>query len=208
MSLVDKLRTGIRLFSDKMCAPDSPYTQQVTEGQRAKVLVVGCCDSLVDPNTLMGAHMGELFVHRNIAALIPPYESDDMNHYHGTSAVLEFAVRGLKVEHIIVLGHGNCGGIQALLRQELPYGDTENSFLWRWISMAEKARDTQSPCCARTLEQAAVKLSLQHLMTFPWIAEAVAQKKLALHGWHFDRGIFCEYDATHDTFRIQPRYDE
>jgi carbonic anhydrase len=161
------------------------------DGQSPKALVVACIDSRVDPAMIFDAAPGELVTVRNVANLVPPYAPDAA--YHGTSAALEFGVRVLKVRHLIVLGHGLCGGVQALL-EGAPHNAHE--FVAPWMSIAETARvsalryepgeQRQQHC-----EFEVVKVSLANLMTFPWIAERVAEGKLELHGAWFDIGT-CE----------------
>ncbi len=156
------------------------------KGQSPRSLVVACIDSRVDPAMIFDAPPGEMLTVRNVANLVPPYGPDAS--YHGTSAALEFGVRILKVRHLIVLGHGLCGGVQALLA-DAP--DRTHEFITPWMSIARpalvRARLCRTPeerqqCC----EQEVVKVSLTNLMTFPWIAERVAAGKLELHGAWFD----------------------
>lgn len=154
-------------------------------GQRPKALVVACIDSRVDPAMIFDAGPGEMLIIRNVANLVPPYGPDTA--YHGTSAALELGVQVLNVPDLIVLGHGMCGGVQALLS-----GPPENArdFVAPWMSIAEPARlrtlrytsiEERQQCC----EHEVIKLSLANLMTFPWIAERVAAGTLALHGAWF-----------------------
>lgn len=156
------------------------------QGQRPHSLVIACSDSRVDPQMIFGAGPGELFVIRNVASLVPPFEQDEA--HHGTSAAIEFAVRILEVGRILVLGHEMCGGIGMLLQA----GEAgELDFAGRWMNLAAAARRAgdglASPEARRTAcEQAAVRLSLANLLTFPWVAEAVRQGKLSLHGGYFD----------------------
>ncbi len=154
-------------------------------GQSPQALVVACSDSRVDPAMILDAGPGEIFVIRNVANLVPPYAPDGAAH--ATSAALEFAIRVLAVPDAIVMGHAMCGGIQALL-QGLP--DPSGDFLGPWIRVAEPARrralarkpaDIQAAC-----EEEAVKLSLENLMTFPWVRERVENGKLRLTGAVFD----------------------
>ena len=160
------------------------FEELAAEGQRPRAMVVACSDSRADPSTIFNARPGELFVVRNVANLIPPYAPDSA--YHGTSAALEFGVRVLGVEHLIVLGHAGCGGIRALL-EGAPAEVSD--FVENWINIAERARriviressaDPQTAC-----EHEAIRLSLANLMTFPWIREAVQAGRLALHGCYF-----------------------
>ncbi len=155
-------------------------------GQQPRAMVVSCADSRVDPGMIFDAGPGELFVVRNVANLVPPYAPDSA--YHGTSAALEFGVRVLEVSELLVMGHGLCGGVRAMLQGTPPEA---SDFVAGWISLAARARDRALACddgVDRQLccEQETVKLSLDNLMTFPWIAERVATGRLHLHGAHFD----------------------
>lgn len=160
----------------------------VEEGQAPEIAVVACSDSRVDPALLLQAEPGDIFVVRNVANLVPPYAPD--GHYHGTSAALEFAVRDLGVAHVVVLGHSGCGGIAALMAEGT--GGEPREFIRPWVSIAQAARDESAKAeapeeaSAQAVEQAAIKVSLGNLMTFPWIREGVEGDTLALHGWWFD----------------------
>jgi carbonic anhydrase len=183
---MDDLIAGYRRFRKQRW----PERRQVFEGlaesgQRPMAMVVACVDSRVDPAMIFDAGPGEILIVRNVANLVPPYEPDKA--YHGTSAALEFGVRVLKVQHLIVLGHGQCGGIQALL-----HGAPENArdFVGPWMTMAEEARVTalkepQGPARQQCCEYEVVKVSLRNLLTFPWIAERVRGGDLRLHGAWF-----------------------
>jgi carbonic anhydrase len=157
-------------------------------GQSPRAMVIACSDSRADPQLIFGSPPGEMFVVRNVANLVPPY-APDADH-HGTSAALEFAVHALSVEHIIVMGHTHCGGVDALLKQpEIPGGD----FISNWMSIAQPARERALAAtqgrpedAQRTCEHETIKVSLANLKTFPWIRERVERGDLALHGWHFD----------------------
>jgi len=149
-------------------------------------MVIACCDSRCDPAMVFDAGPGELFIIRNVANLIPPYSPDGT--YHGTSAALEFGVCALQVRDIVVMGHAMCGGIAALM-----HGVPANcpDFIYPWISIAEPARDRVLKCDdgrdpVRACEYEAVRLSLENLLSFPWIADRVAEGQLALHGALFD----------------------
>lgn len=178
-----------------------------SRGQNPKVLLIGCCDSRVDPAIIFDAQPGEMFVVRNVANLVPRYEPDQ--GHHGTSAAVEFAVRGLDVEHIVILGHARCGGVRALIE-----GQADNTdFIGGWMSTARSARDRalaltlsagQPIDTARRLcEQETVAISLGNLMTFPWIRERVEQGQLMLHGWYFDleSGELFRLDPMTNTFQ-------
>jgi carbonic anhydrase len=154
-------------------------------GQSPRTMIIACSDSRVDPTMIFSAEPGELFILRNVANLVPPYQPD--RAFHATSAALEFAVRVLEVTDLIVMGHAMCGGIQVLLRGA---PDPAGDFLVPWMRIAERAKrraleragdDPQSAC-----EEESVKLSLENLLTFPWIAERVAARQLMLTGTIFD----------------------
>lgn len=154
-------------------------------GQRPRALVIACIDSRVDPAMIFDASPGEILTVRNVASLVPPYAPDSA--YHGTSAAVEFGVRVLQVSDIVVMGHGQCGGVGALLE-----GTTKSAgdFVASWMAMAEPALEKIDPSTAKgerqkRCEEEVVKLSLENLMTFPWIAEQVTNGKLRLHGAWF-----------------------
>ena len=160
------------------------------QGQKPKVLVLGCCDSRVDPAIILDCDPGDLFVIRNVANLVPPFEK--AGHYHGTSAALEFGVCDLGIEHIIVLGHAQCGGIRALM--EGASGDG-HSFIKSWMKLAESAKEralskshASREEAVKECEKEGILSSLSNLLTFPWIKARVEDKTLALHGWYFDIG--------------------
>lgn len=154
------------------------------------MLLIGCSDSRVDPALLTGCAPGELFVIRNVANLVPPCEQD--TRHHGISAALEYAVCHLDVEHVIILGHSGCGGINALMHG-INNGRSAQ-FIGPWVSIAERARDRIRSELAgkepekqnRACEQAAILISLENLLTFPWVRERVEAGTLLLHGWYFD----------------------
>ena len=160
------------------------FERLAAQGQRPRTMVIACSDSRVDPAMIFGAGPGELFVVRNVANLVPPYQPD--GSYHGTSAALEFGVCTLEVQDLIVMGHGLCGGVQALLSDAAPQGD----FVGPWIRLAERARSRVLACDApdRQLagEHAVVRVALENLASFPWITSRVAAGTLRLHGAHFD----------------------
>jgi len=190
MKDLQKLIRGFKRFQKSYFKSDDVLYEQLGKGQIPKVLVVGCCDSRVDPAIITDCRPGDLFVVRNVANLIPPYEPD--LRYHGVSSAVEYAVQVLKVEHIIVLGHSHCGGIDALMRRsdEIPFGE----FIDHWVAIAQPAKDAvqrdmghKSPeLQCRACEQAAILISLENLLSFPWVAERVKAETLAVHGWYFD----------------------
>jgi carbonic anhydrase len=183
---MDRLIAGYRRFR----AEQWPERQVVFEdladrGQSPRAMVIACSDSRVDPTMIFGAEPGELFILRNVANLVPPYEPDSA--FHATSAALEFAIRVLEVPDLIVMGHAMCGGIKVLLDGA---AGSAGDFLVPWMRIAEPARVRVLARSPADLETAcgleAVKLSLEHLVTFPWIAERVAAGTLRLSGMSFD----------------------
>lgn len=167
------------------------YRQLAQSGQRPEIMVIACCDSRVAPEIVFDARPGELFVVRNVANLVPPYAPD--GRHHSTSAALEFAVLGLDVRHIVVMGHGRCGGIAALCGRAAPL--THGDFIGSWMAavrdVAEQlpGAEAQSPEERQTLiERASIEHSLTNLRTFPWIRRREAEGRLGLHGAWFDIG--------------------
>jgi carbonic anhydrase len=181
-SLID----GYRKFrSEVWPAARARYEALAQEGQRPETLVIACSDSRVDPATVFGAGPGQLFVVRNVAGLVPPYTPDA--GYHGTSAALEFGVRVLKVSRIVVLGHAQCGGVQAMV-EGAPR--EAKDFVEPWMAIAEPILQTIPDTVPEGdillhCEKEVIRLSLANLLTFPWIAEAVAAGRLELSGFRF-----------------------
>lgn len=192
MKDIEDLVAGFRRFQNTYFGEGRGVYERLTRvGQSPRVMAIACCDSRVDPAIITDSDPGDLFVVRNVANLVPPWETG--GHYHGTSAALEFAVRGLGVEHIIVLGHARCGGIAALLGDVRWEGET-GQFLGPWMSIAEDARKqvmeshphASRETLSRQCELAAIRASLGNLQSFDFVREAVASGRLTLHGWYFD----------------------
>ncbi|NOD33276.1 MULTISPECIES: carbonic anhydrase [unclassified Ruegeria] len=170
------------------------YKRLAEEGQRPRAMVISCCDSRVHVTSMFGADQGDFFIHRNIANLVPPYAPD--GDHHGTSAAIEYAVTALKVAHLIVLGHSQCGGVQGCIdmcKGEAPQLEVKESFVGRWMDILkpkyELVADIEDRVDqARQFERHAVVASLENLMTFPFISEAVGQGALSLHGLWTDIG--------------------
>lgn len=188
---MDKLIAGYRRFRAEQWPERRAIFERLADrGQAPRTMVIACSDSRVDPTMIFGAEPGELFILRNVANLVPPYEPDSA--FHATSAALEFAVRVLEVDDVIVMGHAMCGGIKVLL-EGAPHPASD--FLVPWMRIAEPAKhralasatagsaptDVQTAC-----ERETIKLSLEHLLTFPWIADRVAAGTLRLTGMSFD----------------------
>ncbi len=207
MSDIQTLLSGFQRFREKYVEGESSLFSRLRQGQNPSTLVISCCDSRVDPAILTGADPGELFVVRNVANLVPPYR--DGAEMPGIRADIEFAIKGLNVDRIIILGHRSCGGIQALMNGE---GVTEHhfEFIGTWVGIALAARErtlrelSHAPPQeqARACEQYAIELSLSNLMTFPWIRERVDAGNLALHGWYFDieNGTLFGYSSETKAF--------
>lgn len=165
------------------------------KGQKPQYMIIGCADSRVDPSINFDTGPGDVFMVRNVANVVPPYAPD--GDHHGTSAALEFAMKGLEIPNIVILGHAKCGGIAALVDKE-PGDAPSNDFLDLWMSVARPARraafkvaeavgqaDDRDQVC-RICEKENVKVGIRNLMGFPWIAERVAAGKVKLHGLYFD----------------------
>ena len=184
------------------------YRRLADEGQRPRAMVISCCDSRVHVTSIFGADQGEFFIHRNIANLVPPYAPD--GDHRGTSATVEFAVMELKVAHLIVLGHSNCGGVKAcqdMCSGQSPELDEKSSFVGRWMDILrpgfEKVAGIADDAERMTaLEKQAVLVSLENLMTFPFIKEAIEGERLTLHGlWtEIGEGTLENYDAASGGF--------
>ncbi|MFC3613265.1 carbonic anhydrase [Lutimaribacter marinistellae] len=170
------------------------YRRLATEGQRPRAMVISCCDSRVHVTSIFGADQGEFFIHRNIANLVPPYEPD--GDHHGTSAAVEYAVTVLKVAHLIILGHSQCGGVQGCIDMcegHAPQLEAKDSFVGRWMDILKPKYENVSQMSdstekARAFEKHAVRASLENLMTFPFISSAVQDGSLSLHGLWTDIG--------------------
>ena len=187
MSETEKLLKGFADFRETYYEKDTSLFQQLsTQGQSPHTLLIACSDSRVDPALLFGVKPGELFVVRNVANLVPPYQPD--TRLHGTSSAIEFAVRDLKVSQIIVLGHSNCGGIHALCRH-LKGEVLDREFIERWVSIAADAVSPHVDNLPQDAEQAAIIASVENLKTFPWIDEQIKSGDLTLHGWWFDLAL-------------------
>ncbi len=185
------LLDGYRSFRGGRYAREhARYRRLAEQGQAPEVMVIACCDSRAAPETIFDAAPGEIFVLRNVANLVPPYQPDDS--YHSTSAALEFAVQSLGVRHIVVLGHGRCGGIRAALHpaaEPLSPGD----FIGKWMNLLAPAaealagREGLGEAERQTaLERASIRHSLANLRTFPWISILEDRGRLGLHGAWFD----------------------
>jgi carbonic anhydrase len=186
-----ELLQGYRRFRESGWKPERARWAELREGQQPRVMVIACSDSRVDPAQIFDVRPGEIFVVRNVAALVPPFETTPGRH--GVSAALEFAVQVLKVREIVVMGHGMCGGCKAALTQELHGAERgRGGFIADWIGMLDDVREpiarefgTEGRPAERAMEQAAVKVSLANLRTFPCVREKERRGDLTLRGAFF-----------------------
>jgi carbonic anhydrase len=175
-----KILEGYSSFRKKYALGDNSIMQYLSNyGQQPEIMVVSCCDSRVDPALILQCDPGDLFVVRNVANIVPPYEKDEF--HHGTSAALEFGIQYLQIKHLILLGHSQCSGIQALLEEDK---EKQNDFIKTWVSIIKTKEFTFNNYdnCAKL----ALQESFKNCLTFPWIEEKVVKKKLIIHLWFFD----------------------
>ncbi|WP_137042465.1 carbonic anhydrase [Pseudolabrys sp. FHR47] len=211
MSFPQRLIEGYSAFAGGRLKSEQDRFRQLAEiGQSPEIMVIGCCDSRVAPEAIFDAGPGELFVARNIANLVPPYTPDGAQR--AVSAALEFAVQALRVKHIVVLAHAQCGGIRAYAEEAAPL--SPGDFIGRWIELLEPAAKVVGPRGDRgmteyltALEQQAAVSTLDNLMTFPCISILVERGKLQLHAAYFGvaTGDLSVYDPAQKKFvRIEP----
>ena len=197
---------GYRAFlGSRLRSEQDRYRELAEGGQSPEVMVISCCDSRCAPETIFDASPGELFVARNISGLVPPYTPDGATR--AVSASLEFAVQALKVKHIVVLGHAQCGGIRAYVEEGRPL--SPGDFIGHWMSLIEPAAKAVGPRgnmpleeYLTKLEQASIVATLDNLMTFPWLKTLVEQGKLTLHAAYFGvaAGRLFVHDAASGQF--------
>ncbi|HEY0295638.1 MAG TPA: carbonic anhydrase [Bordetella sp.] len=186
-----QLSDGYQSFlTGRLPSERSRYQALAERGQQPEVLIIGCCDSRVSPEVIFDAGPGELFVIRNVANLVPPCETDTASSsYHGTSAAIEFAVNGLNVKHIVVLGHASCGGIRSFYDDGEPLSKLD--FIGKWMSQIQPVADRLGPGTGdrdadiKRLELGVIEHSLANLLTFPSIRRRVDTGELQLHGAYF-----------------------
>ncbi len=182
---------GYRRFRENGWGRRRERWAALSEAQHPQAMVIACSDSRVDPAQIFDVDPGEIFVVRNVAAMVPPFETTA--GLHGVSAALEFAVQTLKIKEVVVLAHGMCGGCKAALTQELHGTEPgEGGFIANWISLLDEAREpiarelgTKGRQAERAMEQASVKVTLDNLRTFPCVKEKEAAGKLRLRGAFF-----------------------
>lgn len=210
MKLFDDLVEGYRRFRAGAWSSQRTRWEELAGGQRPQVMVIACSDSRVDPSQVFDVDPGEIFVVRNVAALVPPFETTP--GHHGVSAALEFAVQFLKVQEIVVMGHGRCGGCQAALTQSM-HGEEpgRGGFIADWIDMLDDARErvvaehgTQGDAAERAMEQEGVKVSLANLRTFPCVQELERRGRLRLRGAFFAISDGMLHLLDEETGRFAP----
>ena len=207
MSLPQRLIDGYGAFtSGRLQAEQHRYRELAERGQTPEIMVIGCCDSRVSPEVIFDARPGELFVVRNVANLVPPFETGGT--YHGVSAALEFGVAALKVKHIVVLGHAHCGGIKAYAEDAEPL--SPGDFIGRWMSLIEPAAVKVGPRGSMTredyierMEKASIVNTLDNLMTFPRLRKLIESGSVTLHGAYFGvaAGELSVLDKASGEFR-------
>jgi carbonic anhydrase len=190
MPFPDRLVEGYTAFlGGRLREEQSRYRQLAETGQSPEIMVIGCCDSRVSPEVIFDARPGELFVVRNVANIVPPYAPD--GQAHGVSAALEFGVVALKIKHIVVLGHAQCGGVRAFAEDAEPL--SPGDFIGKWMKLMAPAMQTVGPRLdtekpgdyLRRLEQANIVNSLNNLMTFPRLAKMIKRGDIGIHGAYF-----------------------
>jgi len=203
MPLVKKLIEGYKRFRGSYYQENKDLLLRLAEGQQPKTAIVSCCDSRVEPSIILDCEPGDLFVIRNVANLVPPSGSDDS--FHGTSAALEFAVTGLQVENIVVMGHSKCGGIKFLVDGQVE--EQKESYISTWMKQLNKTKEkvlgdsslTTQEERYHACEYEGVKQSLENLMEFPWVRSRVEEGSLKLHGLHYNLGEAELYSLQEQT---------
>jgi len=210
MKSFEKIRSGYKeFFNDYFESHKATFQDLVQKGQRPKTLLISCSDSRVNPSVIMNADPGDIFSVRNVGNLVPPYEHD--SHYHGVSSAIEYAVKVLHVENIIIMGHAHCGAIQAVVETENEPDALGTEFIQHWVDIARDA--LQNPCCCvesiksgnripKEIEQASIVNSMNNLMTFPFVKESVEGKNLNIYGLYFDmeNGELTAFDKDENCF--------
>ncbi|KOF54135.1 MULTISPECIES: carbonic anhydrase [unclassified Achromobacter] len=204
---IERFIDGFQRFQRQYYEAAPSLYRNLREGQQPGTLLIGCCDSRVDPAMLLGCDPGDIFTVRNVANLVPPPDRDQ--GHHGVLAAIQFAVEQLRVSRIIVLGHAQCGGIRALMAR--PQGRSAGEdYLNRWMDIAEPARarvlrqmpDAPEAERRRACEQASILISLRNLQALPCVDRAAQAGGLTLHGWYFDlmSGALLAYSQRADAF--------
>lgn len=210
MTSINNLISGYIEFRKKYLEKENnTYRKWAASKQSPKVMIIACSDSRVNPAILTHAGLGELFIVNNVANLVPPYKEGNNTH-HSTSSAVEFAVKNLNIEHIIIMGHSQCGGIKALMEGNTDNNEGEYSFITPWMNIVKEARDkvisegaglsSEEKNCL--CEKTAILTSLKNLMSFPWVKFAVEENKLSLHAWYFEleNAVLNIYDEDKQEF--------
>jgi len=206
MSFPQRLIDGYGAFAaGRLRSEQDRYRELAEHGQTPEIMVIGCCDSRVSPEVIFDARPGELFVVRNVANLVPPFETGGT--YHGVSAALEFGVGALRVKHIVVLGHAHCGGVKAFAEESAPL--SPGDFIGRWMSLMAPAAEKVGPRGTLSreeylerMEKASVVNTLDNLMTFPRLRKLIERGAVSLHGAYFGvaKGELSVLDKTTGQF--------
>jgi carbonic anhydrase len=207
LSFPQRLIEGYSAFaSGRLHSEQDRYRELAERGQQPEIMVIGCCDSRVSPEVIFDAGPGELFVVRNVANLVPPFETSGT--YHGVSAALEFGIGALKIKHIVVLGHAHCGGVKAFADDAEPI--SPGDFIGRWMSLMAPAAEKVGPRGSLTraefierLEKASVVNTLDNLLTFPRLKKLIERGEVATHGAYFGvaTGQLSVLDRTTGEFK-------
>lgn len=201
---INKIIKGYQEFYSNYEKDEDHLLKKLQASQTPSTLIIACSDSRVDPAIITNANYGDIFVIRNVANIIPPFE-DKHNTHHGTSSAIEYAVKHLEVDNIIIMGHSNCGGIKALL--DTDFAHAEDSFIKYWIELMAGVKETipseleyeEKRCCC---EKEGVKQSIKNALTFDFVKERHDSGKLKILGWWFDikTGKMYQYDGGSDAF--------
>lgn len=207
MGDIERFIGGFQRFQQQYYEQAPALYRNLRDGQHPSTLLIGCCDSRVDPAMMLGCDPGDIFAVRNVANLVPPTSAD--RGLQGVLAAIQFAVEQLRVSRVIVLGHAHCGGIRALMERRTR-SDGETDYLERWMDIAEPARhqvlrqmpDATDAERRRACEQASILISLRNLEELPFVRRAVQAGDLTLHGWYFDlvAGALLAYSPRADAF--------
>ena len=178
-----KFLSGYQSFRQKYVDSDKLIMKHLADnGQQPKAMVIACSDSRVDPAIILQCDPGDLFVIRNVASIVPPYQND--GRYHGTSAALEFGIRFLNIKHLILLGHSQCGGMQVLMDSQLDNKKSEQGdFINSWVSIVKSSKPIEPNIDSYVKE--ALNKSYQNCLTFPWIRSKLEDDVLKIHRWFF-----------------------
>ncbi len=183
------------------------FKNLVQYGQKPEVLFIGCSDSRVTPDLMLGSKPGDMFILRNVGNFVPPYKHDE--DFHGSAAAIEYAVSVLKVKHIVICGHSHCGACKSLY-EEIP--DTKSLIhVKTWLKLGAKAKQrtlknkrfTNEEEMYRATERNSIRYQLENLLTYPDVVKLVESKKLKIHGWYYDieSAKIDYYDNSDDTFK-------